>query len=365
MGTPATSYFRGIPITRIVAYNSRMIDLKNTSSPIFSIVIPVFNSRDYIEDAVRSALSQSFSEFEVILVDDGSSDESGAICSALTEQHSNVLLLRQNNQGPLLARRNGAKAASGAYLLFLDSDDRLHRNCLSTLWQSIKEFGADIVSFNYSTCESYSHVQSSSDLLDGFYGGERFHEARRSLCTGSMNQLCFKAIKRSVFDLSSDYSSFSSFRHGEDLFQLLPVFDNACSFLKIPNCLYYYRRSSNSGTFHYSSNQLSDIDKLSSRLIDYGKLWKMEEQARIGILLQYCYLLKILSCDKTIEKKDADREFEAICERIKAHTAKQKQLPLPLPWKFFVSAVLRKNKPLIKGAIALSNAAQALLNKQR
>lgn len=101
--------------------------------PYLSIIMPVFNVRNYLKDAVNSVLVQSFTNFELILVDDGSTDSSNVLCDEISLLDSRVKVLHQTNQGVSQARNNGLKCANGIYVMYMDSDDLLPSDALKTL----------------------------------------------------------------------------------------------------------------------------------------------------------------------------------------------------------------------------------------
>ena len=107
--------------------------------PEISVIIPVYKCEQYLEACVDSILNQTFSDFEIILVDDGSPDSSGKICDALAEKHNKILVLHQENQGQAAARNNGVKIAHGEWLHFVDCDDSLHPQMLESLYNAVSE----------------------------------------------------------------------------------------------------------------------------------------------------------------------------------------------------------------------------------
>lgn len=102
-----------------------------------SVIVPVYNCEDYIENCVDSILNQTFTDFEIILVDDGSPDNSGTICDDLAEKYNKITVLHQKNQGQAAARNNGVKIACGEWLHFVDSDDYLHPQMLESLYNAV------------------------------------------------------------------------------------------------------------------------------------------------------------------------------------------------------------------------------------
>jgi len=97
----------------------------------FSVIIPVYNVRDYLDECIQSVLHQTFQNYEIIIVDDGSTDGSEYICDKYKGE--NVKVFHKKNEGPLLARIDAIKLAKGEFCIFLDSDDTLELNCLETL----------------------------------------------------------------------------------------------------------------------------------------------------------------------------------------------------------------------------------------
>jgi glycosyltransferase involved in cell wall biosynthesis len=100
------------------------------SSPLVTVVIPCYNQGRFLGEAIESVLSQSYSDFEIIVVDDGSTDDTAQVASRYEEVHEEVRLIRQENRGLAGARNRGLAEARGEYVVFLDSDDRLLPNAL-------------------------------------------------------------------------------------------------------------------------------------------------------------------------------------------------------------------------------------------
>lgn len=115
-----------------------------------SIIVPVYQVEQYLRQCVDSILAQTFTDFELILVDDGSSDGSPEICDWYEQKYQNIHVIHQANQGPGAARNHGVEAASGEYIMFLDSDDMLDgENALGVLVNCAENAQADITVGNY------------------------------------------------------------------------------------------------------------------------------------------------------------------------------------------------------------------------
>lgn len=110
-----------------------------SESPLFSIIIPVYNADNYIKRCVDSVLAQSFTDYELILVDDGSIDESGSICDEYSETHPQIKVIHKTNSGVSAARNHGIDKASGVYISFLDSDDEYYLDALMSYHDALSD----------------------------------------------------------------------------------------------------------------------------------------------------------------------------------------------------------------------------------
>ena len=114
------------------------------SNAVVSIIVPVYNTKDYLACCIESLLGQTYTELEIILVDDGSTDDSLDICRNYQMLDSRIHVLHQNNQGVSAARNLGLDAATGDYITFVDSDDELCLNAIEILLNCIRKNQGDI-----------------------------------------------------------------------------------------------------------------------------------------------------------------------------------------------------------------------------
>lgn len=131
---------------------------EETMVPI-SIIIPVYNVREWIDECMESVVNQTFTDFEVILVDDGSTDGSDIKCREWMEKDSRIALISKPNEGLSRARNDGVKAAKGRYIMFLDSDDWINHCCLEKMYTRMIETGADIVE-----CDVYRYNDQTGEI---------------------------------------------------------------------------------------------------------------------------------------------------------------------------------------------------------
>ncbi len=124
----------------------------------FSVIIPLYNKAPYVAKAIQSVLAQGFTDFELVIVDDGSKDDSAEIAEKIIENQSNCYLIRQENAGVSMARNNGVAASRGDYLCFLDADDWWEPAFLEEMSKLIEEFpDAGIYGTNYTIVNETKH----------------------------------------------------------------------------------------------------------------------------------------------------------------------------------------------------------------
>ena len=110
---------------------------------MISVIVPVYNVGSFLEDCVDSIINQTYTQIEIILVNDGSTDESGAICDKYLSIDKRIQVLHQENQGLSVARNNGVSVSCGEYIVFVDSDDMIHPQMIELLYESMKKSEAD------------------------------------------------------------------------------------------------------------------------------------------------------------------------------------------------------------------------------
>lgn len=133
--------------TSLLGYERSIIVMKTLE---FSIIIPFYNAEDSINRCLQSILKQTLPDFEVILIDDGSVDNSNNICRSFVEKDARFKIFNQQNQGPSVARNKGLDVARGNYIIFIDSDDYIEANFLKTIKDAFVNKAADVVFIGYS-----------------------------------------------------------------------------------------------------------------------------------------------------------------------------------------------------------------------
>ena len=145
------------------------------TTPLISVIVPVYRVEEYLERCVKSILSQTYKNLEVILVDDGSPDQCPAICDACAEKDVRVKVIHQENKGLSGARNAGIDAASGEYLAFVDSDDYVSPHFIEELYQLLQDTGCAIGQCRFSYVKGDGLVEEG-DSAFCIYRGESLME---------------------------------------------------------------------------------------------------------------------------------------------------------------------------------------------
>lgn len=184
----------------------------------FSIMISVYNAEPFLRACLDSVLAQTYSGYEVILVDDGSTDNSGRICDTYAEKDRRLRVFHTENRGVFLARAFAESHARGDYLLHFDADDWVEPELLSCLSEKIDAFAPDLLVFDYSTVRA-----DSPPVRESFWDSDRLlRESDLPLLyalvfSTRLNTLCNKCFHRKRIADAPDYTAFTNLRHGEDL----------------------------------------------------------------------------------------------------------------------------------------------------
>lgn len=257
--------------------------------PFFSILVPVYNVEKYLSICLDSVLSQSFSDYEIILIDDGSKDKSGSICDFYSDKYPSIVKTQhKENQGIISARRAGLKLAKGRYVCFLDSDDCLLPDALGVLARTIIETNADVILYRWKKIDNDGN--EISEVVE-----QAFQEARylsrnevfeKMISTSSLNSLWSKCCRYELFDVDVDYSSYYKIQYGEDFIQTLPVLAKAERFYYLDRILYGYRMNDSSITHNYQRNQYRTLNVLRPLLYNYLVQLKLDSKENVQLFFQ-------------------------------------------------------------------------------
>lgn len=216
---------------------------KHTGNPSFSIIIPVYNVERYLDQCMDSLRTASaYSAYEIILVDDGSTDRSGTLCDDYANAIPYVTVIHQKHAGAAAARNTGIRAAAGAYVLFVDADDDLNRGALQQLSGRIAD-GADFYFLKMQKRYPDGTLKPCGQIEDKRLKGREKDECIRYLAGLAKfpGSACAKLVRRELMLLHHLY--FEEGVTAEDLVWSLKCFLYASTFRYLDGPFYYYRQS--------------------------------------------------------------------------------------------------------------------------
>lgn len=235
----------------------------------FSVIIPAYNAEDVLECALKSMNIQTYKNYELIIVDDGSTDSTPLLCEKIKKENNNVTIIRQKNAGPGKARQRGVENAKGEYILFLDADDYLSRDdTFSTLDIILKSSNFDILQFSYQMVNNDGNIICSRQLKEEYFDNN--HDAFQSFmnqknCT---NFLWNKVYRRSLFDKIEWPALFYS----EDYYLLVQLYGRAKNTATIPHILYCYVQNEQSAVHQSFNMKYLDQIKAGDYAVQFTKL---------------------------------------------------------------------------------------------
>ncbi|CZQ96528.1 nucleotide-diphospho-sugar transferases [Trichococcus palustris] len=251
-----------------------------------SVIIPVYNVEEYLSECVNSVFNQTYSNLEIILVDDGSPDNCGKICDEYAKKDTRIKVVHKKNGGLGYARNTGLNIATGDYVMFLDSDDKLDTNAIKDLYDSLNKHQADISRGNFVKWFPKERKMVHEDMIkkeQSFVGEEKNIFLSKFICGKAADSKDYEIRVGATANLYSlallnQYGiRFESEREylSEDIIFNLYAYYHAKKIVQVPIGLYYYRHNDNSLTTIYKDSQLDGACNL------YHKVRSIEEELGI------------------------------------------------------------------------------------
>lgn len=232
-------------------------------NPLISIIIPVYNIEEYIENCLCSLINQTYEHIEIICIDDGSTDSSADIIKAMQEKDSRIVYVYQNNSGVSSARNKGLDIANGEYIMFVDGDDYAHFRMAEYLLDCIEKTGANIVFADYTgTAEKNAEQTDYPDYSIKNIPEENVFD------NGLARSVWSKIFRRSALE---GFYFPEGINNGEDFCFMLKVLhaDSPVSVPFVERKLYYYYQRNNSASFNtFSEKNLTEI-KVNEMNVEY------------------------------------------------------------------------------------------------
>lgn len=260
----------------LIPYSQAVERSKNLGKPYYSIIVPIYNVKDYLNKCIDSVLSQTYSYFELILVDDGSTDGCYEICDERKRYDQRVVVIHKPNGGLVSARKAGAKLASGDYIICIDGDDWIDADFLKEASDIIAQSNPDLIVFGYYKVYGEKKYPVSFKKSRRYNRSEITKEVFPKLIYPSggelfPNSLCAKVYKKELY-LDNQLVVDDSICMGEDTACAVPYIAN-CNLICISDkCMYYYRQNPNAMT-----KVKSPLSWISPKLIDFLLREKMSK----------------------------------------------------------------------------------------
>lgn len=284
------------------------------SSPLVSIIIPVYNTAAYLRECFDSILAQTYTNYEVVVVDDGSTDDSGAICDEYAERDSRFVVIHKQNGGVSTARNTGLDAATGDYIGFVDSDDMMLPGMFEEYVRVAEKTGADLVeSLGFLTEGEKANNSDNARIYE--FNNE---DARREFFTiGKIRpSVCLAFIKR---DVVKDIRFSDEIHHWEDYTFLARVIARTDVAAVTTNIYYIYRDREGSATNqglnekHMSSLLIYDYLDKYDVMITRQERYDVRSMFIAGVFCDYVFDTNPNNSYKAIIRKNIWQHLGPIC----------------------------------------------------
>lgn len=233
-----------------------------------SVIVPIYNVEKYLKNCIESVINQSFSDFELILVDDGSKDRSGEICDKYSKTDKRIKVIHKENGGLVSARQAGIKLAAGDYIFNLDGDDSIESDAFETAYDIIKNTGADIISFSYRQCRQNECDDIITDpVSEGLYEKKdiKEHIFPRLLTNSNMEHMTYflsgKIVKRELLE-KHQLAVSTEISLGEDLCCTFPCYLQAEKVYISKKAVYLYTERNDSLSKEFNTRQLQHLENV-------------------------------------------------------------------------------------------------------
>lgn len=313
-------------------------DVLTNEMPLLSIIVPVYKVEKYLKRCADSILKQSYSNIEVLFIDDGSPDYSGALCDEIALSDNRVKVIHKDNGGLSSARNTGIEMATGIYIAFVDSDDwidlKIYEKCMNTFYKykcDVVDFRAIFSNDNKNSIDNIRFepviVEDKEILYDYLYRGQT------EKCPFSV---CRKVYRKALYD----DVRFPEGRVNEDISTNFKVLQKCKRLVHIPDIGYYYFQD-NSGSITSGKLRKKDFDLLvaSKELCELSQQYqdrKLHNLAEVKLARSYFSLLAKAATggiEKDIEKQD----LKYLTKNLRKNYKLLMNSPMPMNRKLFIT----------------------------
>lgn len=263
-----------------------------------SVIIPIFNGEKYIEYCVKCLQNQTLSEFEIILINDGSKDNTANICNKLSEEDYRIKVIHQENSGVSVARNKGIQNANGEYICFIDCDDYLDKNYLELLYNACVNNNVKISACCIESIKENKELISRKSLKEGIYNCEQALEELfkfKDLNAGP----CGKLFHKSLFDEELIFPDIHTY---EDLLFVYRAIYKSKDIYFVENCKYYYIHRNGVGAMvKFIKNPTTDVIIAAHEILEFIKknvpnIWDSSFYGMISQVIMYIRDINKIDC---------------------------------------------------------------------
>ena len=277
-----------------------------------SVIIAAYNIEKYIQRCIESVVNQSEREIEIIIVNDGSTDNTLNIINKVNELDDRIIVINKKNQGLIEARKTGLKYANGEFILFLDGDDWLENNCIEELYKTANDKKADVVLYN-----AYMVYDDRKEIFDTFI--EKFiddikkNPVKNLLLLNISPTIWSKFIKKSFIE-ENNIEFPQNISYAEDLAAVLNIFINkpkiVCNEKRLYN--YYQRNDSISNKISSKVLEIDDaIQFIKEKLVEMNIYYENKEEFEYTVF-RHLLISKILRFNYLYpERKKVFQQYKA------------------------------------------------------
>lgn len=322
-----------------------------------SVIVPVYNVEPYLERCINSLIHQTLEEIQIILVNDGSTDNSSSICDEFARKDDRILVIHKKNEGQGIARNHGLANTSGEYVCFLDSDDYYELDTCEMLYQHLKETNADLCCFGYQIDDKDGNLVRRPLIREKIYQGQEVTEDFILHYFGDLPEddnlrgfsSCMSVFRTSII---REYElEFPSERKvlSEDTIFSLEFCKHVNVVATLPQVFYHYCQNAESFSQGYRKDKFEKTKILYSILKEYTKEFQVEEKTNIRLAM--LIWVNLMACMKQETRRIPEYGRKEVLRNVKKMCNDEmtvKELPklwntsLPMQQKLLLFCIINK-----------------------
>ena len=261
----------------------------------FSVIVPVYNKKDYLTQCIDSILSQTYENLELLLIDDESTDGSGEICDKYTHKDERVKVFHQKNGGPTAAVMTGLREAVGDYYTFIDSDDYVSADMLQKMAEYLVGQKGEIVCCNHVLEKQKETIPVIQPLPPGVYEGAKLDKEIKENLLGREDRIipmsrCMKLCEKSIFEGNEKYYD-TRLRMGDDFNLIYPALLASTRIIIMEEALFYHYRYVEDSIVHgYDPDNVKNIARWYQAILRIVRDKNVPDgEAKLN--KEYCYMM--------------------------------------------------------------------------